>query len=349
MTELDEVLERFHGLSPIWGDLLANHGPMACETLEELGHSALIPAMADRYAPRVPIMRKGKPVPAENQRRALGKPECVADWIATFEERLSRESWEDVLLSALEFLCDGLFGASGHGYLRTAHAVRALKKLDTENRTRELAHGLGFWAATYKTLPGEPGKANKGPFKDALASLIPPRSFDSSELLTTSIEALAQLDSFREAVAWPSFSKDLGEADSYEMARTAASCFQNTEAGWIAAAHGITIASAVRLFGLNSKNPLLYRLNRCSWQVCVSFCALCPKDRVEGENRNQKVPEVVGSREELCYLAACSLDEHVIKLTEACIREFKFGREEVFLKVASRAVSGLETKGLRVC
>ena len=349
MTELDEALSRFHELSPIWGGELANHGPMACETLEELGHSALIPAMVDRYAPRVPLMLKGKPLQKESARDSLGHSDLVADWIATFEERLSKEPWYDVLLSALGLLCDGLFGAGGHGYLRTAHAVRALKKRDTECRRRELAHGLGYWAATYQVLPGEPGKNSRGSFKNALESLRSPSAFDSDQLFTRSVDGFTQLGSFREAVAWPSFSSENAIADSYEMIRIAANCFQNTDSGWLAAAHGITTASAIRLFGLDSKDAILMKLTRRAWQVCLCFYALCPKNRIPEKNGNQVKSKLYKSVEEIGYLAACSLDEHIIKLTEACIREFNLGGDEILLEIASRAVTNLETKGLRVC
>jgi hypothetical protein len=51
-------------------------------------------------------------------------------------------------------LAPGLPAAATHGVLRTAHAIRALSRAQTEARLAELAHGLGYWAARYQELPG---------------------------------------------------------------------------------------------------------------------------------------------------------------------------------------------------
>jgi len=50
-------------------------------------------------------------------------------------------------------LAPSISAAAFHGLIRTAHAVRALRRSETPQRRRELANGLAYWAARYAELP----------------------------------------------------------------------------------------------------------------------------------------------------------------------------------------------------
>ena len=61
---------------------------------------------------------------------------------------------------------------AAHGLIRTAHAARSLSVSDTAPRRRELAQGLGYWASTWQTLPGEPSETDSPEFpSDAMERL----------------------------------------------------------------------------------------------------------------------------------------------------------------------------------
>ena len=49
----------------------------------------------------------------------------------------------------------GICAAATHGVIRTGHAARSLEQRESPLRVRELAEGLGYWAATYEELPGD--------------------------------------------------------------------------------------------------------------------------------------------------------------------------------------------------
>src|SRR5687767_5025104 len=126
MLDLDEAFDRFHLTQPEHAGGLSNHGPMAAEALGALGHPVLRMAFVDRYAPRLPAFTPGRPIPAGEQVAALGRMERFPDWTATLERELAEAPWRDVLGRRARDWCDGLFAAAGLGWLRTAHAVRAL-------------------------------------------------------------------------------------------------------------------------------------------------------------------------------------------------------------------------------
>jgi hypothetical protein len=157
VSNYDEALERFHGVDLEYAGGLANHGPMGAEALESLGHHALIPAFVDIYVPRLQSFEIGQPLGFPELDGALGDPARSADWVATYEARLEGGDWREVVATEVPVLLPGIFAAAGHGLLRTAHAIRALERRDSEIRRRELARGLAHWAARYQTLPGLPG------------------------------------------------------------------------------------------------------------------------------------------------------------------------------------------------
>ncbi len=157
MTDLDEALERFALTDFEYAGGLANHGPMAAEALTVLGHGALTQGWVDVYAPRLAARKRGTPIAASEQPEALGRPERLPDWAATFEAELAQLGWRELADVWLQRLLPGAFAGAGHGLLRVAHALRALAAEDTAPRRRELALGLAYWPGRLQRLPGLPG------------------------------------------------------------------------------------------------------------------------------------------------------------------------------------------------
>src|SRR5262249_27236702 len=148
-SALDEALEILEPYGPEYRGGLANHGPMAVEALCAL-------ARADAVIPWVDKYRKGlepRPLPrgriaAQAWRDLLGRESLVAEWMAFLETEMKARRGPEVLPPWVPRLAGGLIGAAPHGPIRVGHAARALAHADPAQRRRELAEGLGYWAAT---------------------------------------------------------------------------------------------------------------------------------------------------------------------------------------------------------
>ena len=88
------------------------------------------------------------------------------DWKEFFTAELAENRWQDILDVWVGRLAPGMSGAATHGVIRTAHAVRAIARRETQERRSELARGLAYWASSYEELPGRTGKGAQ--FKHAI-------------------------------------------------------------------------------------------------------------------------------------------------------------------------------------
>ncbi|MFF8813334.1 questin oxidase family protein [Streptomyces pactum] len=153
---LDEALERLHARGPERLGRLTNHAPMAVEALAAHGHAGTVHLWLDRYAPKLEdFPGTTAPVTDDDWRAALGDPRRAGDWIGYFTRAVAERPWREVLTQWWPRLLPGIAGGSTHPVIRVGHAVRTL--LDGEEtapRRTELAHGLGYWAARHRPLPG---------------------------------------------------------------------------------------------------------------------------------------------------------------------------------------------------
>ena len=133
----------------------ANHYTMAAEALEALGHGHTIDPYWSEDAPRYAgePLRRG---PIREETGALGHYDRWNDWLDLFQGLLQQQSWQRVVGVWAPRLAPGLVAATFHGVLRTAHAVRALRRSETPARLHELAAGLAYWASRYTELPTAP-------------------------------------------------------------------------------------------------------------------------------------------------------------------------------------------------
>jgi hypothetical protein len=322
MSELDAALLRLQRTAPEYGPGLASHGPMVCEALVALRHEALIPAWLERGLPRLPPLAGGRPLARAEQARALGDASRLPDWIASYEAELGERPWREVLAEAAAVLAPGLFASAGHGWLRTAHAVRALAQCESPARLRELAFGLGLWAARYRTLPGEPGRGAGPPPR--LADLVPlPASARCAGLFVDAVGPLATHEPFaRFADALDPVAADPDEI-LREACREAAALYLAHPGARIAYAHAVTLPSALRLAGAYLAAPARGALLAFALQAAGALHAVSasrarePIDAAERAAAERLADDVAAIR----YRAACSLDDHAVKLAEACLRE----------------------------
>src|SRR6266704_2642286 len=104
-----------------------------------------------------PDLRSGltshAPIGRDDWPAALGRTDRVADWGAFFANALADAPWREVLPRWIARLAPAICASATHGVIRVGHAVRSLGEAETTARIRELADGLGYWAAAYQTLP----------------------------------------------------------------------------------------------------------------------------------------------------------------------------------------------------
>ncbi len=348
MSNFDEALERFHQGDLEYAGGLANHGPMGAEALEQLGHQALIPAFLGLYAPRLPIAGSGSVLSNSETRAALGDVSRGSDWVATFESRLAEGDWRAVVARDVPPLMPGIFSGAGHGFLRTAHAVRSLEGEDSPLRRRELARGLAYWSARYQPLPGRPGSGETPALalEDDFSSWPLVREPESRSGIF--FEAIRRLDNF------PAFSaaierferpgpEDLNAFLS-SLCRIAAATYLAHPDARIPYVHMLTIPSAVRLVA-----PLLEEQDVCL-SAAYAFQAMAAMHSLFGEGLaipepEEEVGRVAKDWDEIRYHAARSIQEHSIKMTEACWREDRRAPDPIFRRAAADAALRIDGRG----
>lgn len=347
---LNEALERLSEYRYLDGAGFACHGPMAAEALSTLGYDQQVPAWVERYkGANVPI---GAP-PAKARinladpaswRPALGDPLRASDWEAAFADRLQSDLWQDVLRQWAPVLIPGYAGGLTHGLLRVAHCVRALPTDGSQPSTlmlTELARGLALWASTYTVLPGSPSLSGRLALPEALRAL--PRPDEPWTLMEAGTFArIGEVGGFPGAV------DALGPPASIDQAL---SDLSETFSGLLLAAekvfppplvHAVTPIAAVRTLlpylETYSTEAIYGQLWHVDAGIVTAFSAVF-KDLTPGAwspPGTETSTEAPGP-EELAARAVEHGDPHVVKFTEAAIRENACRPSDVYL-LAARAV-----------
>lgn len=330
---LESALERMDKSA-----LSGNHGPMAAEALVTLGRAEQVAAWVDVYTRR---FTGGYPAPYQavtraNWRESLGDGRREADWVEFFQRELKEAAWSEVVRQWLVRLSPGLAAAAAHGLLRTAHAVRSLTVKETDLRRRELAVGLGYWAAHYQPLPessgGKPGKLTPA---EALRRV--PHLPDEKRIrgnIVNGLRSLNQLPEFApvaDLIALPanpvSFLSELTETFAGVYVRHVHS--RNA----IALVHAVTGTTALRSllpYLSASATPIALRY---AWQLAAGVYSV-----YGGQALNSAPAAIETKPNELIDRAVATQDEHAIKFTEACLREHALNPKPIYLLAARDAV-----------
>jgi len=340
-SALDEALEILKPYASEYRGGLANHAPMAVEALCALGRTDAVIPWVDEY-------RKGlepRPTPheritAQDWRDALGREARVADWMAFFENELQDRPWQEVLSGWVPRFATGIIAAATHGPIRVGHATRAIAHQDTPPRRRELAQALGYWAATFHTLP-ERSAAPAGPTKEMPSEainhlqILPPERRGNFGLITQALSQLETFGPFAEALDLVDTSGDAGRFLSDLTATFARVYLANAQStlGTIVFIHSVTGPSSLR--------PMLPYLSdseaavglRYAWQAAAAlFTVYGLKAAAEERFASQTY-----DRDELVARAIECADEHAIKFTEVCLREYALNVQPEYLAAAHHA------------
>jgi hypothetical protein len=154
---LDEAFDRMAATDFELSNGFVNHGPMACEALAALGCEEEIDGWARWFASVVgdgPTPVAPSPFVEFDWQGALGDYASLPEWLGYFDAAIADAGWSSVVELWVPRLIPALSTALFHGAIRTAHAVRAIDRVDTVPRRSELARALGYWAARFRS--GQP-------------------------------------------------------------------------------------------------------------------------------------------------------------------------------------------------
>lgn len=337
---LDAVLERFAATGPEFGSGLSNHGPMASEALVALGRADAVEVWAEEYIAflQEPAAER-KRIARDEWQEALGDVSRVGDWIAYFKREISENPWPLLLDTWVARLSPGIMAAATHGVIRTAHAVRALEADETPQRLQEFATGLGYWAARYQELPVRRTSSVPQPMLAALQGI--PRIDDSKRSPYLIFEAVRVLEAedFGPAI---DMAATHGSADHVigEMTRLFVRQYlANLGSASIGFVHSVTAPSALRLLAPRLSEASRTTAQRYVWQACAALYATY--GRVDPSLIQIGAEPVEFDREELAAMAVEARDEHAIKFTEACLREYDLSHDGAFVLAANDAVTRL--------
>ena len=344
---LDDGLDRLQGTGPEWGPGFSNHGPMAMEAMVRLGRADAVARWADTYRKRLrPAIDPQDGLDGNDERdwrSALGRIERAGDWIGLFQRQLADEPWQPVVSRWALRLVPGVWTAATHGLIRTAHAARALEEADTPLRRHELAEALGYWASRYQEIGFTPNLRGPLTIGKALAELpaLPP---NTSEFLMISDVArvLRRLDGWSDSVdALDPAAAGAADAD----ARDALSDLTEAMAGLfvanpgnspIAYCHAVTGPAALRILLPYLPVDAYPTAFAYAWQAAAAIAT------GYGWAPTPLIADDQPSRADLIDQAVANGDEHVIKLTEACLREHRLTPSPVYFAAANQIAQQLQ-------
>jgi hypothetical protein len=332
---IEDGLARLKGVGFTMGPGFAEHGPMVAEAISSLGFNERVAAWVDRYNGKtrhLPLPLPQRPIDGAHDSdwgAALGVSARAADWLAFFRRALAETPWQDVLRLWVPRLLDGHIGGLTHGLIRTAHAVRSLPADAAPSALThdELAHGLGYWAASYHRSPGDPERTGSCDLDEALRRL--PRG--ETVEIAPAIESLAPI-------------ADMDVAISRHTATFARLLLAHEELApvpTIQLIHTITAPRSMRdllPFLPPGSGPQAYRL---LWRVSAGVVAHVARPPVSGSDSDPPRREAGMTPAELADRAIAHGDDHMIKLTEACLVEDRLRPDPVYRVLAEAMLQRL--------
>jgi len=334
---MDEALEMLAQTGPEYQGGLANHGPMASEALISMNRADAVVKWLEKYKkslqPHPTATTKIDPV---EWRQSLGNFNLSAEWVAFFDRELKEKSWRSVLNEWVINLAPGLSAAGGHGLLRTAHIARRLAQKETGNRIHELAEGLGYWAARYQIMPSTEKKVAK--------QLQPSEAFNQIKLLPKEqrisgpsvLRGLLRLEDFPPFADVINMVHTSADPEKFisNLTETFATVYvENPSRNYIISfIHAVTAPSAIRLMLPALSDEARHGILRYGWQLAAGIYTAF------GETLIKTNAALTDSKGDLIDRAVNNGDEHVIKFTEACLREYVLNPKPIYLQ-AARMVS----------
>ena len=146
---LDNALDRVSALDFEIPNPFVNHAPMACEALVALGFEGSVNDWVQTF--EASMGQAVQPVTPKwgsdfEWKDVVGDYRLLPEWMGYFDRAVDDDGWRSVVSVWVPRFMPGLVAALFHGVIRTAHAVRALERIDTPSRRAELSRALANWA-----------------------------------------------------------------------------------------------------------------------------------------------------------------------------------------------------------
>jgi hypothetical protein len=205
----------------------------------------------------------------------------------------------------------------------------------------ELGAGMAYWAARYLPLPGSPALTGGAGLGDAIAGLprLDPGVPSAAPGLDGRLRLLFGLDELPAALdAWGPGVDDAAALD--QLIGMAATVLARRTDSQIAFCHAVTAPSAVRMILPSIPAQHVQATVAVCWQVVASIVAAFawPPDADD----TAVVDTASVSPDDLAEAAVAHGDEHVVKLTEACLRQFDLTGDATMLVAAERYGARME-------
>ena len=334
-SRYDDCLTVLRARGPLLTNGLINHAPMVAEAFSALGEADVALDWTRSYESKAQTREPATdPVNSETWQDALGAGyERAADWRLYFSAEIDRLGWKAATDLWCARLAPGFATGAVHGIIRVGHAVRALAHGETDARKQELADALGLWASAYRTLRVAPSRLDKQlPPATALPLVprLPPDERPKSGAITAGVKKALEIPGFPEAFNWLDMSGRL-EQVGVETGRAFAEVFLaqvNAPYAAIVFTHAITGVGAVLNIAPHVCRGTTRILLRHGWHAGCALVAVFADD-IEPHPAAGEGPE---SPEDIVAGAIAHGDDHVIKLSEACLSLYHASGDELFLR-----------------
>jgi hypothetical protein len=342
---MDQALDIIQGTAPEYSGGLCNHASMAAEAFYNLGRAGEILPWVSFYRNRLYLQPPPEsPISEESWKQALGDFSRFSDWVLFFSERIKETGWTAALRKWAPLLAPGSIGGGAHGLIRTAHAARSLCHKRTAQRKTELAQALAYWASRFQKLPGSP--SSNGVYakaSEAIRSLplLPEEKKIRFGLISRKLQALDGFEPFSRTVNMLNFNYSPEDLPGVVSSMTEAFC-----AAYLASVrdaktcivliHSVTLLGAIRILMPFLDPGSVKGILRYGWQAAAAI--YCVFGNSPGALKYLKINTGIDG---LIDQALETGDEHAIKFTDACLKEYAFNPEPVYLAAALDATERL--------
>jgi hypothetical protein len=345
-SQMDRALRFLGDYGPDLSNGFTNHAPMVSEALSAMGRAdAVMPWLQQNWPLRGLMMKREPPShPIADWKVALGNG-APFDWAAFLFDDLKASGWQSFVTRWTERLAPGACSDAAHGIIRAGHAVRSMEEEQTPERLREIADAFGMWAAGYTTLPAADYAGTPMRAREAIAQVpfSPGKARENRGGFTTGLKSLYDFPGFAPAIGMIDTDGDAGEILS-ELTETFTRVYlANAHDPYtvIAFIHGVTALSALRRLAAYLDAETTRAGLRYGWQTAAALYSVYGTAKPDW--RPAAAPDETPYR--LIALAVDTGDDHAIKFTEACLREYALNPNPVYLAAARHAIGILGTHG----
>jgi hypothetical protein len=305
-----------------------------------MGRSNLVEQWTREYATHLESLpAPTQPITRDNWQTALGNHDRISDWVTFFTRELEQVGWNRILHDWLLRLLPGMSGAAGHAALRTAGAVRNLILEETETRVAELGLSLGYWAGSFRKLPGILGSITSGTYTplEALFHIkwqhkeqLP--HFPSIDHGLSGLERFSPFAGVINLIKIPEASLVLISQITSAMSRVFLSnC--NDPRKIVPFILAVVLPSALRSFISLLEPTQANALLRYGWQFAGAMYAIYGR-----VNPVEESPITEENPEELIDDAAASRNEYAVIFADACLREYAVQPDTIYFAAAREAI-----------